>query len=274
MCVSARAAEFKGTNLYLGKKNHPVHGPIFVLGYQNTAQTIYPGANAMLIHLPTKNLDASNLIDMTGARGVFKDMKNAVFGREMARSFGMRGAVAKGGFQVVEHDIYTVVIADNARVIPEALKTITDPRKQVVVSQDMIEFYARHYKDHVMTLWLFNNRDAKEAAPVFIWYKSFHPDFFMLPGVDAHSGRRPNLSELVKVDHHVYLGSDTRHSYAWKAVDYEPYIDEGARAYLPEFVTGERFLGQLKNGDFVAPELAILESGTEALMRYTPPIQE
>jgi hypothetical protein len=140
----------------------------------------------------------------------------------------------------------------------------------VTISSEMIEFYASHYKHHVMTLWLFNNRDAVDADPVFIWYKSFHPDFYMLPAVDAHSGRKPNLNTTVAVDHRLYIGSDMKHSYQWKEVEYDPYIDSAIQEFLPTYVTGERFLGQLKNGDFVAPEQNLLASGTNALQRYVP----
>ncbi|MDT4993472.1 MAG: hypothetical protein QOH97_3364 [Actinoplanes sp.] len=50
MCVSAAPASFSETILYAGRLNHPGHGPIEVLGYQNTAMNQTRGANAMLLH--------------------------------------------------------------------------------------------------------------------------------------------------------------------------------------------------------------------------------
>ncbi|MGY0232300.1 hypothetical protein [Longispora urticae] len=52
MCVSAGPAEFTGTILYAGRRHHPEHGPIEVLGYQNTAVNLAGGPNAMLPHVP------------------------------------------------------------------------------------------------------------------------------------------------------------------------------------------------------------------------------
>jgi hypothetical protein len=40
MCVCASPARLTGTIVFLGKKYHPMHGEVFVLGYQNTAQNL------------------------------------------------------------------------------------------------------------------------------------------------------------------------------------------------------------------------------------------
>ena len=52
MCVSAGLAQFTGTILYLGRRNHPEHGQVFVLGYENRATNLSEGPNAMLLHFP------------------------------------------------------------------------------------------------------------------------------------------------------------------------------------------------------------------------------
>lgn len=56
MCISTGEAAFSGTIVYCGRQHHPVHGLIHVLGYQNTAVNLADGPNAMLLHLPTRQL--------------------------------------------------------------------------------------------------------------------------------------------------------------------------------------------------------------------------
>jgi hypothetical protein len=66
MCVSTDRAEFSGTTLYAGRRHHPQHGLIHVLGYQNTAANLATGPNAMLLHLPAIERPRSALIQPDG----------------------------------------------------------------------------------------------------------------------------------------------------------------------------------------------------------------
>ncbi|MET7455228.1 hypothetical protein ABZT03_25700 [Streptomyces sp. NPDC005574] len=56
MCISTGEAALSGTIVYCGRQHHSVHGLVHVLGYQNTAVNLADGANAMLLHLPTRQL--------------------------------------------------------------------------------------------------------------------------------------------------------------------------------------------------------------------------
>lgn len=56
MCISTGEAAFSGTILYCGRRHDRVHGLVHVLGYQNTAVNLTDGPNAMLLHLPTRQL--------------------------------------------------------------------------------------------------------------------------------------------------------------------------------------------------------------------------
>jgi len=266
MCVSARPAEFAATSLYLGKKMHPQHGEVFVFGYQNTAHNLSHGPNAMLIHLPTHHFSQENLLDTHRARTIFQNMRASVRDYDTLRS--SRGPSAKSSYQIVHHSIYTIIIAQDATAIPEAMMHV-EPRKRVSVSGSLIEFYARHYSKHLMTLWCFDNQEAQTASATFLWYTSFHPDFFMLPAVDAHTGNAPDLQKQVLVDHWVFLGSDEKIPH-WDTFTYDTAMRGDVLEYLPRYVTGKRFGGYMNNGDFVAPLQNILNSGTNALMRYTP----
>lgn len=62
MCVSMDQAAFSGTTLYAGRRHHPEHGLIEVLGYQNTAVNLAGGPNAMLLHVPARALTPENFL--------------------------------------------------------------------------------------------------------------------------------------------------------------------------------------------------------------------
>ena len=270
MCVSAFKAEFTGTKLYLGKKKHPLYGNIFVLGYQNNVQNLHTGPNAMLIHLPTKQLDKMNLLDMSSNKTIFSDFQKSIEPQAKSISMGFAGPVSRESFSVVKHGVYDVIMADSAKSIPEAMKFV-DPLKRVYINQELIDFYSQHYTDYMITLWCFNNRDMLNADPVFIWYKSIHEDFFVLPAVDAHTGHAPDLSKIVQTDHYVFLGSDQNFDpNTWHEAYYDFYTDKKLKFFLPEFVTGQKFKKSMINGDFVAPFHTIATHGTEALTRYVP----
>lgn len=74
MCVAAAPARFTGTILYHGLRNHAEHGRVHVLGYQNTAQNLAPGPNAMLLHLPAAGMTRANFIDTSRCPRVLRDM--------------------------------------------------------------------------------------------------------------------------------------------------------------------------------------------------------
>ena len=83
MCISTGEAAFSGTILYCGRQHHPVHGLIHVVGYQNTAVNLADGPNAMLLHLPTRQLTAEQFIS-AGRRG--DDLRRMVAAVETAEA--------------------------------------------------------------------------------------------------------------------------------------------------------------------------------------------
>jgi len=270
MCVSAFRAEFTGTNLYLGKKVHPLLGSIFVMGYQNKAQNFHSGPNAMIIHIPTKHIDKQNLLDMSSNKTVFKDFKTAVEPRAKG-ALSFASAVSRSAsFQVVKHGIYDVIIADSARAIPEAMKLV-EPEKRVYINKELIEFYAHHYPEYTITMWCFNSKDLVQSDPVFIWYKPIEENLLVFPAVDAHTGHAPDLTTSVQTDHYVFIGSDIQfNKYSWHEVYYDFYTDKNLKMFLPKFVAGERFTVNMLNGDFVGDYESIKIHATDALTRHIP----
>src|SRR5690349_14759415 len=71
-------AEFSGTILYGGRRRHPTHGVVEVLGYQNTAVNLATGPNAMLLHLPSLGVKSSQFIGVGRHGDVLSRMVDAV----------------------------------------------------------------------------------------------------------------------------------------------------------------------------------------------------
>src|SRR5262245_28130325 len=78
MCVSANRARFRATVVYCGRVDHPAHGLIEVLGYQNTATNRSAGPNAMLLHLPTKSIGPSHFIDVGNNADILQSMRRVL----------------------------------------------------------------------------------------------------------------------------------------------------------------------------------------------------
>jgi hypothetical protein len=132
--------------------------------------------------------------------------------------------------QVFEHDIYTVVLATNATLIPDALSLVPEHRR-VPVNRPLFDFYAREYPDHAVALCCFDNRDAARSDPLLLWYEPLRPDRVELPAIDCHTGGIPEIGAPVEVDHHVILGLDEPTPYTWPwEIAHQDWSDEVRRA--------------------------------------------
>jgi hypothetical protein len=244
MCVSAGPARLTGTILYGGVVDHPVHGLIHVLGYQNTPQNLADGPNAMLLHLPGVVTQA-NFIDTSACPSILREMVEAV--EPPSRSPAVQ--MAAGSVEVFDHDIYTVVLASSASLVSDALAQVP-LRRRASVSAELLDFYAENYPDCAIALCCFDTKDAREAGPLLIWYTPHDPSVLSLPAVDCHTGEVPDLSAEVTADHWVILGS----SRAGTPIARPPTVAE----FLPSHVIGRRFDGPTPNGDFRISHMDLL----------------
>jgi hypothetical protein len=257
MCVSAGPARLAGTILYGGVVDHPVHGLIHVLGYQNTPQNLADGPNAMLLHLPGV-VTRENFIDTSTCPWLLSEMVDAV--RPLSRSLSVGSAMQS--VEVFDHDIYTVVLAGSAALVADALVQVP-PRRRASVSAELLGFYAERYPDHAIALCCFDTRDALEADPLLIWYTPHDPSVLSLPAVDCHTGGVPDLTALVPADHWVILGS----SPAGTPIERPPAVAE----FLPSHVIGRRFEGLMPNGDFRISLQDLRDDDLTGLWRVTAP---
>lgn len=246
MCVSMAAANFVGTKICLNLTTHPETGEqIHVLLYQNSAVSM-AGPNAMLIHLPGYDMGRENFVDMTTCPHVLDDMVKAVTPTTRGGSFGTL-SVSKH-VDVFDVGTYTVVLAQDARDIPEALHRVPTERRPAI-RPDLCQFYNQHFHGWPVALCCFNNNQLQPTEPVMIWYKPrAFENVFRLPAIDCHTGAVPDLSALVDVDHWIFLAKAEMSG--GTPVSYRDNLTPTMQHMLPRRVYGKHFGGVMPNGDF------------------------
>ena len=278
MCVAAALAHFSETILYHGRCRHPDHGDVHVLGYQNVAANHASGPNAMLLHLPGMGMTQDNFVDTSGSPDILRDMTAALtppLSRGVGAAPGAPAAAGAPPVQVFEHDVYTVVLATNATLIPEALSQVPEHRR-VAANRPLFDFYARMYPDYAVALCCFDNRDAARSDPLLLWYSPLHPDRFELPAIDCHTGGIPEIGGPVHVDHWVIFGTDEEiapQDGNWRTARMtwsEEVRRSPAGPFLPAAITGRAHAGIYPNGDFMISQADLTAGRTGAMERVGP----
>ena len=269
MCVSAAPAQFSGTILYVGRHAHPEHGPVEVLGYQNTAVNLATGPNAMLLHLPAQAMTRANFLDTTASPDVLRDMVDALDVTPPAQPVGR--AVPAGpapDVEVFDHDVYTVVLARDPRDIPAALDQVPE-HKRPALRRELFQFYAETFPDRPVALCCFDNADARRAAPLLMWYRPMFADRLVAPALDGHTGDAPDPDGWVHPDHWVVLGLDEAPEGWGSPVRYRQPLGP-LTAFLPSQVIGRQVqYGYVRNGDFVISFDDVRAGRVEELARLT-----
>lgn len=249
MCVSAAPAEFSGTILYVGRHQHPQHGQVEVLGYQNTAVNRANGPNAMLLHLPAAGMTRENFLDTTGTPDLLRDLVDALRPVSRGAQPAGYGAVAAGPVEVFDHGVYTVVLASDPRDIPAALHRVPE-NKRPPLAPELFEFYADTFPLYPVALCCFDNADARRAGPLLMWYRPIYTGRLTAPALDCHSGAAPDPQAWVRPDHWVVVGLGDAPGEWGVPVRYRR--DPGPLArFVPRRVIGQEIAyGHLRNGDF------------------------
>jgi hypothetical protein len=270
MCVSMAPAAFSGTTLFVGRKRHPQYGPIEVLCYQNTAVNLAAGSNAMLLHLPARAMSPRHFVSVGRHSHILNRMVDAVRPVDRGAPAGMDWMGEEpGSVQIFEHDIYTVLLAEDPILIPNALQAVPE-RKRPELDPRLMEFYAEFYPGHSIAVCCFDNADARQAKPLLLWYRPIDPEVLTAPAVDCHTGGPPDLREPVATDHWVVLGTDDAPVGWGSPVDYGHGMRHKLRAFLPDRVIGAQFTGTMPNGDFAITHSDLLAGHSTALFRLRP----
>lgn len=294
-CCSLHPADFSDTVVYAGeavKDGKTVH----LLGYQNKAENrnARNEPNAMLLPIPAKagTMTSANIVDTSKCKSILQDMKRAVVSKHRSRRIEVgRGIHMKAPeVQVFEHDIYTIVLAQNAAGIPDALNQVPENRRPAL-NKEIFTAYSKWYPGNTFALCCFNTADATKADPMLWWYEPLNQDELFCPALDAHNGKVPRLNEKVKVDHVLIAGShllkhplgnrnpsnlsmDEMADIVKSDVAKVSYTDESitlqVKSLLPACVIGEVSQGFLANGDFVF-KTSDVRQGVLKVMRKEPP---
>ena len=251
MCVSAAPAEFSGTIVYVGRHTHPEHGPVEVLGYQNTAVNLADGPNALLLHLPATGMSSANFLDTGDTPYILRDLVNSLRPPGWAaRAGGVAPGGAPAGVEVFDHDVYTVVLAADPAAIPAALQEVPQ-HKRPSLAPELFLFYADTFPGYPVALCCFDNADARRAGPLLMWYRPIFADRLTVPALDAHSGGPPDPDALVRPDHWVLVGLDDPPE-GWGAPVWYRREPGPLAPFLPRRVIGREVTGvSVRNGDFV-----------------------
>ncbi|MEV5607934.1 hypothetical protein [Streptomyces sp. NPDC052225] len=261
---------------------HPRRGTVHVLGYRNTAENRGDGPNAMLLHLPAaRPLRPADFLFTQHHPHLMDALLDAAAPPPPAlMSDGMdwmdgTGTEAPPPAQIFDHDIYTVVLAADARAIPAALAEVPR-RRRPRVDPLLIDFYAQRYPDHALALCCFDNAEAERAAPLFLRYHPHDPDLLTAPALDCHTGGPPVRGRPVATDHRLVFGTDEGGPAWGEPVDYPAGVHGGGlrrslRAFLPDRVMGAAFTHRtLPNGDFALAHDDLLAGRLDRIVRVPP----
>lgn len=270
MCCSMAPAKFTGTKICLADIRVTTFGHVHVLMYQNSVAS-FSGPNAMLLHIPGKDIRQENFIDTTRFSRILDDMVEAVRPRGRGGYLGLANfrGMEIPPVQVFDVGIYTVVLATKASLIPAALDRVP-AEKRPAMNPALFAFYEKAFPDFAVALCCFNNRAQKQAEPIMIWYRPKAADgLYRLPAIDCHTGDVPDLDADVQVDHWLFLASDQMSG--GHEVNYRDSVPESVRQLLPRRVYGAYFGGQLRNGDFGIQRPEDLNISTGGEIRRLPP---
>lgn len=288
MCCSVTPhveVKFSSTVLYGAEVRHPRDGVVHVLGYQNKVQgqvgrksffdwLPWGGiGNAMILPFPAVpgTMTRANVIDTSRYKDVLQDVAKAVPQAQFTQMETLSRstmATRKPKVEVFEAaGIYTVVLAQNPRDIPDVLRQVPKA-KRPALNPELFDAYARWYPGWTVALCCFNTRKAQLADPLLWWYKPMHPDRLFLPALDCHTGDVPNLEEDVRTNHVVAVSS--YRLLKGHSVRYSPNVPEVIAPYLRPLVVGKEYFGHLPNGDFVC-RLDEVADGTFNAERQRPP---
>ncbi|MFY9457776.1 MAG: hypothetical protein WAP23_02500 [Candidatus Spechtbacterales bacterium] len=273
MCTTTEPARLSGTILFGKETMHPNGKVVHTMGYQNRAQNLAEGPNAMILPFPAipGSMSQRNVLDTSRCPQILEDMARALTPRdrgEHSLTFGASRGSSK--VEVFHHGIYTVVLAEDASAIPGALDRV-EPDRRPPLNTPIFETYSEWYPAWgAIALCCFNNKYARDATPMLWWYEPIDPEELFLPGLDCHTGGIPDLNAHVRVDHTIAVASYRMPATSGVHVSYTNPIPESMDPFLSERVTGNQLqMPSVKNGDFIV-NLPSLWEGEIDLIRRNP----
>jgi hypothetical protein len=266
MCCSLRPAKLTNTVLYAASAmNEGRH--VHVMGYQNRAENLSKGPNAMLLPIPsTVAMGPDNMLDTTAAKAILKDYAQAVRPPPtLSPNPGFRGvARAAAPVQVFDKGSFTVALAERASDLPGAIGRIP-VNKRPEINEDIFAAYDRLYPGWKMALCAWDG--TLEAEPLLWWYEPLDSTRLFMPALDAHDGRPPRIGADVAMDHSVVVGRVTNPF--GNQVLFRDALPKHLTPFLATQVVGRQYDGMsMKNGDFIC---SMSDLGAGDILRVAPP---
>jgi len=264
MCITREPAHLSNTIIYAAEANHPQHGDVHVIGYQNEVQNSSGGPNAMILPIPAvEPLGPENIIDTQGFRDVLKHYDKAVERMKPSLSRGLRtrggsyGAATSKGFQIIESGSYTVVVAEKASGMRHGLDQVPK-NKRPDIPASFMDALTKYYKDWPFAICCFDG-DLGNPEPLLWWFKPLFMSNLFAPAIDAHDGNPPNVDVKVDRDHTVVFASYNASNRAVEQSllrDLQSVPAEHSWMFLANIV-GKQIRERTGNGDFILPIGAI-----------------
>ena len=314
MCCSVTPGvdvKFSDTILYAAEARNPEGGYVHVLGYQNVAQndvlgfdgwslgrigklvkTLNPfrksptGGNAMILPFPALpgTMTRDNVLDAEKCPALLDDMRKAVRHPVAAASSVQSASFSLDPVPKIQifdaAGIYTVVLARDARAIPDALAQVPS-EKRPALNKGLFDDYAQWYPDWTIALCCFNNAEAKRALPMLWWYEPMSDEELFLPTLDAHDGNSPDLDANVTVDHTIVVstyrpgddhgsGENAVYPKRFYPVEFKDAVPPQLEHFVMDHVIGRDYYDQMRNGDMYCV-LKAVRNGTFDPFRRLPP---
>lgn len=270
MCLTTEPARLSNSTLYAAETLH--NGKlVHVMGYQNRAENLGNGPNAMILPIPTDaELGPDNVLDTRAAAHVLEDYAEAIRSQNRSRSLGMKGFGREpddDDVQVFDSGSYTIALSRNAGALLNALDRIPEARRPKA-NHALFAAFGKLYPDWPLAVCAWDG--TIKAEPLLWWYEPKDPGQLFLPALDAHDGGPPKIGAKVPVDHTLVVGSVT----APKGIEvgFRDVIPAHLRPFLASKVVGTYIAEgmELVNGDF---HIAIsnVASGHSGSIRRVPP---
>lgn len=216
-------------------------------------QSDQANGNALVIPLMTKSFKSIKLLrEFANMPNMLKDIRRTLqpVSRGGMRRGGMLSA-SKGidQVQILQYDIYTIVLATRASLIADAVAELPSNIRPPL-AQDLFDKLEEMY-DCPFAVACFDNAKAGESKPIAFAYTPKYPKRFMIYTLDGHDGKVPDLNATVTLDHVVFVGSYLQQNGAH--VSYRDEVPAEVAKYLPKTVVGKTFPAgtRMVNGDIL-----------------------
>jgi hypothetical protein len=112
-------------------------------------------------------------------------------------------------FSIVEYGDYTVVLANNATHILDALAEVREDRRPVDNDelQKQLLWHAFYAAQDVIVLACFDGT-VKPTHPIVVEYEPREPEWATIPGYDAHDGMPPVYDKEIPRDFKLFFGME------------------------------------------------------------------